>query len=170
MEQGIDEGRSAIQGLRSSDLRTLDLVLALSGVQQELSVEPDVDFRVSVAGRQQPLLPDIRQEIYRIGREALVNAFCHSGANRVEVELEYANTDLCMRVRDNGCGIDPQVLGAGRTGHWGLTGMQERAMRIGGLLKISSSATAGTEVQLSVPGSVAFNSEILRKGKDLEVL
>ena len=75
-----------------------------------------------------------------------------------------------MRVSDNGCGIDPRLLGAGRAGHWGLTGMQERAMRIGGLLKISSSATAGTEVQLSVPGSVAFNSDILRKGKDPEVL
>ena len=156
MEQGIDEGRSAIQGLRSSDLRTLDLVLALSGVQQELSVEPDVDFRVSVAGRQQPLRPPIKDEVYRIGREALVNAFRHSGAKRVDFELEYADSDLCMRVRDNGCGINPEVLEAGREGHWGLAGMRERATRIGGLLKISSSANTGTEVQLSIPSALAF--------------
>jgi nitrate/nitrite-specific signal transduction histidine kinase len=64
--------------------------------------------------------------------------------------------NLRMRVRDDGCGIDPQVLDSGREGHWGLTGMRERAMRIGGLLKISSSASAGTEVQLSVPSGVAF--------------
>jgi len=156
MEQGIDEGRSAIQGLRSSDSRTLDLVLALSGVQQELSVEPDVDFRVSVAGRQQALRPPIKDEVYRIGREALVNAFRHSGAKRVDIELEYADSDLRLRVRDNGCGIDPEVLEAGREGHWGLAGMRERATRIGGLLKISSSANAGTEVQLSIPSALAF--------------
>ena len=156
MEQGIDEGRSAIQGLRSSDSRTLDLVLALSGVQQELSLEPDVDFRVSVAGRQHPLRPSIKDEVYRIGREALVNAFRHSGARRVDIELEYADNDLRLRVRDNGCGIDPEVLEAGREGHWGLAGMRERATKIGGLLKISSSANAGTEVQLSIPSALAF--------------
>ena len=156
MEQGIEEGRSAIQGLRSSDPRTLDLVLALSGVQQEFALQPDIDFRVSVTGRQQPLQPAIRHEIYRIGREALFNAFCHSRAKRVEFELEYAESDLRMRVRDNGCGIDPKVLHAGREGHWGLAGMRERATKIGGLLKISSSATAGTEVQLSIPRGVAF--------------
>jgi len=156
MEQGIDEGRSAIQGLRSSDSRTLDLVLALSGVQQELSLEPDVDFRVSVAGRQHPLRPSIKDEVYRIGREALVNAFRHSGARRVDIELEYADNDLRLRVRDNGCGIDPAVLEAGREGHWGLAGMRERATRIGGLLKISSSANGGTEVQLSIPSALAF--------------
>ena len=156
MEKGIDEGRSAIQGLRSSALRTLDLVLALSGVQQELSVEPDVDFRISVAGRQQPLRPPIKDEVYRIGREALVNAFRHSGAKRVDFELEYADSDLRMRVRDNGCGINPEVVEAGREGHWGLAGMRERATRIGGLLKISSSANSGTEVQLSIPSALAF--------------
>jgi len=156
MEQGIEEGRSAIQGLRSSDPRTLDLVLALSGVQQEFALQPDIDFRVSVTGRQQPLQPAIRQEIYRIGKEALVNAFCHSRAKRVEFELEYADSELRMRVCDNGCGIDPKVLHAGREGHWGLAGMRERATKIGGLLKISSSATAGTEVQLSIPRGVAF--------------
>ena len=75
---------------------------------------------------------------------------------RGELELEYANNDLRMRVRDNGCGIDPQVLHAGRQAHWGLAGMRERATRIGGLLKISSSATDGAEVQLFVPGGVAF--------------
>jgi signal transduction histidine kinase len=157
MYQGIEEGRKTLQGLRSSDSRTLDLVLALSGVQQELAIQPDIDFRVSVTGRQQPLPPSIRHEIYRIGKEALVNAFCHSRAKCVEFELEYADSGLRMRIRDNGCGIDPEVLDAGRReGHWGLTGMRERATRIGGLLKISSSATAGTEVQLSIPSSIAF--------------
>ena len=80
MNQGIEEGRNAIHDIRSSDSGPLDLVLALSNIQQELAVQPDVDFRVIVAGRQQPLRPSIRHEIYRIGREALFNAFCHSRA------------------------------------------------------------------------------------------
>ena len=157
MSRGIEEGRTAIRGLRSTDSAARDLVIELSGVEQELSCRrPDIDFRVNVAGRQQPLNPLIQQEIYWIGREALLNAFCHSGAKRVEVELEYADQNLRMRVRDNGTGIDSQVLRNGREGHWGLAGMQERATRIGGLLKISSSPSIGTVVLLTIPSGIAF--------------
>jgi len=156
MHRGIEEGRSTIKGLRSPESDATDLVKALTGVQQELPVRQDIDFRVRVAGRQQPLTPLIGLETYRIGREALLNAFCHSGAKRVECELEYADHDLQMRVRDNGAGIDPQVLHKGREGHWGLAGMRERAAKIGGLLNIYSSASTGTEVRLSVPSSIAF--------------
>ena len=154
MNQGIQEGRATIQDLRSAG--TSDLVQALSRVQEEVAVQPDVDFRVVVVGRQEPLRSPVWHEMYRIGREALVNAFSHSRAKCVEFELEYADSNLCMRVRDNGCGIDPQVLRAGRDGHWGLAGMRERATRIGGRLEIASSATTGTEVQLFIPSAVAF--------------
>ncbi|HEV3333187.1 MAG TPA: sensor histidine kinase [Bryobacteraceae bacterium] len=151
MRQSIDEGRHAIQGLRSSNGRNIDLLLRLSRVHQELDVAPDVDFRVAVADQPKRLSPEIQYEIYRIGREALVNAFCHSGAKRVELELEYSDSELKMRIRDDGNGIDSNVLENGRDGHWGLAGMQERATRIGGLLKISSSPMVGTEIQLSIP-------------------
>jgi signal transduction histidine kinase len=151
MELGIEESRNAIQGLRSSDSRRSDLADALSAVHQEFSTEHDVDFRVNVVGQQQPLRPAIQDEIYRIGREALVNAICHANAKRIDLELKYTNSGLTMRVLDDGCGMDPQVLHAGRQGHWGLAGMRERAARIGGLLKIFSSSSAGTEIQLFVP-------------------
>ena len=156
MSQSIEEGRSTIEGLRSCDSCTMDLVVALSGVQRELPLQPDVDFRVSVSGRQHPLSPSIRQEMYHIGREALLNAFCHSRAKRVEFELEYADQGLQMRVRDNGIGIDPQVLREGRAGHFGFAGMRERAARIGGILNISSGLDGGTEVQLWMPNDLAF--------------
>jgi signal transduction histidine kinase len=151
MRQGIDEGRHAIQGLRSSNGRNIDLLLRLSRVHQELDVAPDVDFRVAVADQPKRLPPEIQYEIYRIGREALVNAFCHFGAKRVELELEYSDIELNMRIRDDGHGIDPNALENGRDGHWGLAGMRERATGIGGLLKISSSPMVGTEIQLSIP-------------------
>ena len=155
MAQGIEESRNAIQGLRSSNSQTTDLVLALSRVHEELNAGSDIQFSVKVTGQQKRWPPQIQNEIYRIGREALVNAFCHSKAKQIEVELTYSESELSMRVRDNGCGIDPHVRESGRNGHWGLSGMRERAARINGQLRISSSATAGTEVQLSVPGALA---------------
>jgi len=154
IEQGMEEGRNAIQGLRSYESHGVDLVRAFSELQQEIDVQSEIDFRVTVIGRKQALRSRIATEVYRIGREALVNAFRHSGAKRVELELQYGITDLCMRVRDDGRGIDPRVLDADREGHWGLTGMRERAARIAALLKISSSAADGTQVQLSVPDAL----------------
>ena len=103
--------------------------------------------------------PIIRDEIYRIGREALTNAFRHAGATQIELELEYAASALRMVVRDNGRGIPPQIVEAGADGHWGLPGMRERAEKIGARFKVWSRATAGTELELTVPGRIAFARE-----------
>jgi len=105
------------------------------------------------------LHPILRDEIYRIGREAVVNAFRHSHAKSIEVELDYTTRSFRFLVRDNGCGIAPEVVQSGREGHWGLPGMRERAESIGAQLHVWSSAAAGTEVELSVPGNVAFQHE-----------
>jgi signal transduction histidine kinase len=156
MQQGVEEGRKAIQCLRSPDFGPLDLVTALSEVRQGSWAQPGVDFRATIVGQQQPLRSTIQQEIYSIGREALVNAFCHSRAKRIDLEIGYSGRSLTIWVRDNGCGIEAQVLDAGRKGHWGLTGMRERAARIGGQLKISTNPNAGTEIELSIPSDVAF--------------
>ena len=95
---------------------------------------------------------------YRIGRESLVNAFRHSRASKIEVEVDYSASNLHILVRDNGCGIDPEVLRTGRDGHWGLPGMRERAEKVGAKLRAWSRTAAGTEVELTVPGHVAFQS------------
>jgi signal transduction histidine kinase len=156
MGRVIDEGRNAVRGLRLPHRGSEDLEQAFAGIQQELGVLRQTDFRVVVEGSAQPLRPVIREEVYRIGREALVNAFRHSGASNVEVELEYAPSHLRLLVRDNGSGIDPDVVQAGREGHWGLSGMRERAERIGAKFRVLSGASAGTEIELSVPGHIAF--------------
>src|SRR5258708_33995533 len=107
-----------------------------------------MDFRVSVVGSQKPLQAPIGQELHRIGKEALVNAFRHSRARRVDLELEYTDSNLTMRVCDNGCGIDPLVLEKGLDGHWGLAGMRERAPKPVGKLSISTPAPAWTTVDI----------------------
>jgi len=160
MGQVIEEGRNAVRGLRSSRTVSLDLEQAFVRIQQELEPEntsgAQVGFRVITEGQKRPLHPLLRDEVYRIGREALTNAFRHARANHIEVELKYASNQLRLSVRDNGCGIDPDILRTGQDGHWGITGMRERADRIGARLQFFSSASAGTEVELSFPGRVAF--------------
>jgi signal transduction histidine kinase/ligand-binding sensor domain-containing protein len=157
MGRVIEEGRSAVRGLRSSQGGSLDLEQAFSRIQQELAVRDETNFRVVVEGRPKPLHPVLRDEVYRIGREAVVNAFRHARAKAIEVELEYTARHFRFLVRDNGCGIDPEVLRLGREGHWGLPGMRERAERIGAQLHVFSSASAGTEVILSIPRHIAFS-------------
>jgi signal transduction histidine kinase len=110
-----------------------------------------------VEGKPRPLTPAVRDDVYRIGREGLVNAFRHSGATAVEIEIEYTPAELRLFVRDDGRGMDPHVVHGGTSGHWGIAGMKERAERIGGTLTIRSRVAAGTEIELRVPGRAAFN-------------
>ncbi len=158
MGQVVEEGRNTVRGLRSSVGSAHDLEALFTKVPQELSAQREVSFRVIVEGPAVPLQAAVRNDVYSIGREALVNAFRHSLASNIELELEYAATQLRILVRDNGCGIAPEVLHSGRDGHWGLSGMRERAERIGARLRLRSSPAGGTEVELRVPGRLAFES------------
>jgi signal transduction histidine kinase len=156
MRQVIEDGRNAVRGFRSTDQEPEGLEQALARVQQELAREEPLDFRIVVEGPPRHLRSDARDEVYWIGREALVNAFRHSAARAIEVRLEYSADQLRLLIRDDGCGIDAEVLEAGRAGHWGLSGMQERARRMEAALKVWSEKDAGTEVELSVPARNAF--------------
>lgn len=156
MGQVIEEGRDAVRGLRSTSGNADDLGTAFSRAGQEFGNEKVKDCRVIVEGTPRTLHPIIRDEAYRIGREALANAYRHSQANKIEIELDYSAKQLRIVVRDDGTGIDPEVLESGRDGHWGLAGMRERAESIGARLKVWSRANAGTEVELLIPSQVAF--------------
>jgi signal transduction histidine kinase len=162
MGRVTEEGRNAVRGLRLSQ-DSSGLEQAFSKIVQEVPPQEEIAFRVVVEGRSRGLHPLIRDEVYRIGREAILNAFRHSRASRVEVEVEYASHQLRVLVRDNGCGIDSGVLQSGRDGHWGLQGMRERATRIGAQLNVWSSKASGTEVQLAVPGQSAFQGVVAKR-------
>ncbi len=158
MKQVSEEGRNAIRSLRSPGAGGNDLAQVLSRVQEELPAQSPVDFRVIVEGKPRQLHPVIREEVCRIAREAIINSFLHANATSIEVEIEYGIRRLGITVRDNGCGIDSKLLQTGREGHWGLSNMRERAEKIGAKLDVLSRPGAGTEVQLYVPGKVAFLS------------
>jgi len=160
--EAIVEGRNAIQNLRAKPLLDTDLGSLLNGAGQELAQLPEAQgsvpaFRVVVEGSRLPLAPLIRDEIYRIGREVLRNAFRHAHADRIEAEIRYDRSMFRLRIRDDGRGIDSSVLKQGaRTGHFGLPGMHERAQRMGGRLNIWSEPGAGTEAELTIPARVAY--------------
>jgi ligand-binding sensor domain-containing protein/signal transduction histidine kinase len=156
MSSVTEEGRNALRGLRTTESGNQSLETAFSRLRQEFPLDDKTDFRVIADSVTRPLRPLIRDEVYRIGREALLNAFMHAHANRIEVEVEYASRHLKVLVRDDGRGIDPQVLHSGREGHWGLIGIRERSERIGANLRLRSRIGAGTEIDLTVPGTIAF--------------
>jgi signal transduction histidine kinase/ligand-binding sensor domain-containing protein len=163
MGKASEESRIALRGIRSSQLGDLELGQALSRVPQELAASADVGFRVHVEGCPRPLRPVLLDDVYRIGREAIANALQHAGATNIEVEVEYGANQLRMLVQDNGCGIDAQLLQSGKAGHWGLKGIRERAERIGARLNLLSNPGAGTQVVLTIAGTLAFQPEDVGK-------
>ena len=157
MGQVLEEGRNALQRLRSSTGDdSLNIEEAFSRIQQEFVSHQRTGLHVTVEGHPRPVHPVIRDEVYRIGREALINAFRHSQARRIGVEVEYKARQLRVVVRGDGRGLDPQVLRSGGEEHRGLSRMQKGAERIGARLKFQSRAALGTEITLSVPGHIAY--------------
>ena len=150
------EGRERVRDLRSEGSAASWLQQELAAFGEELAKSSSVAFKLTVVGSSQALHPAIGDEVYRIAREALANAFHHSQASSIEVEIVYTSAMLSMRVRDDGCGIKQEILDEGRQGHWGLSGMRERAQDIRGQLRIWSNPGAGTEIELSVPAKIVY--------------
>ncbi len=166
-EQAIVEGRDAIHDLRSSAPVALSLAEEITSLGEELVAkdrnEDPVQFRVVIEGSAQTLHQNVHIEIFRIAREGLRNAFCHSHACRIETEIAYTSNLFRLRIRDDGKGMDPDMRKRGeRTEHWGLAGMRERAKRLSGELDVWSEPGAGTEVDLRVPASIAYQSSPAR--------
>lgn len=159
--QAIAAARDAVYGLRSSTFVTNNLAMALSTLGEELEADEannnSAVFAVGVEGTPRELHPILRDEVYRIAGEALRNAFRHAQARRVELEICYDQHQMRLRIRDDGKGMDSRVLdGKGQTRHWGLPGMRERAKLVGANLEVWSKVDSGTEIELSIPASVAY--------------
>ncbi len=153
--QASDEGRAALNSLRASATEKNDLAEAFRRAIDECRKESPIVVSFSVKGEPREMHPVVRDEIYRIGYEAVRNACAHSGSDRLDVLLEYAHY-LRLRVSDNGAGIDSDVIEKGKEGHFGLRGMKERAERIGSKFTLSSSPGAGTVITLVAPGRIVF--------------
>ncbi len=167
-DKAIAEGRDTVSDLREPIMGDSDIAQALTALGEELTLQrgnglvPRV--RVLLEGKQRELNPVLRDEIYRIAREALRNAFRHARAQEIEAGITYSDSEFLLHVRDDGGGIDPEVANQGaRAGHWGLPGMRERAKSFGGKLEVWSETGAGTEIELSVPGAIAYGKSEPRR-------
>jgi signal transduction histidine kinase len=161
-DQAIAEGRRAVYDLRSSSATPTDLAQAVRSLGEEFTTENSAAFNLVVEGTARDLNTVIRDELYLIVREALQNAFNHARAHQIEAEIIYGVGTFRLRIRDDGEGIPTQIMEEGRPGHYGLSGMRERANQIGGKLELWSKAGAGTEIQLSIPGSGAYRASLIR--------
>ncbi len=149
--QAVDDGRRVLQGLQSTRGGSEGLDKALMRLQDELASGRDVRLRVFVQGKRRALARVVEEQLYRIGREAVVNALRHSGAKLIEVEVEYARRTVRVLVRDDGCGFDSETVQSAWDSHWGLRNMHDRATSIRANLRVWSRLGAGTEIEVSIP-------------------
>jgi signal transduction histidine kinase len=153
----LEEGRERVLGSGLNAAEQSQLPQAFAAVGLELRQEHPADFSVVVNGDPRELHPIVRDEVYRIGREAIANSFQHANAKRCEMEISYDPSGLRIGFRDDGCGVDATALEEGQqSGHSGLPGMHERARKIGAHLEIWSRPRLGTEVELRVPAAIAY--------------
>jgi signal transduction histidine kinase/ligand-binding sensor domain-containing protein len=153
----LEESRDRVKDLRPAACDVADLAQALAAEGEQFAQLHSAKFTVSVQGTPRALHPIVREEVFLIGREALGNAFQHSGAKDIEAEVTYGDGALHLRVRDDGRGVGASVLEVGGTsGHFGLIGMRERAKKLGGHIEIWSKPDSGTEIDLRVPAHVAY--------------
>lgn len=165
-EAVLVEGRDRVRNLRSATDHS-DIVEAFVATGKALAQESATKFRITVEGKLRTLHAVVRDEVCKIGEEAIFNAFQHARATKIEVGIVYGRRALSLRVYDDGIGIEPAVLAEGREGHFGLLGMRERAAKINAEVKLETRAGAGTEVELVVPASVAYATTVRRRFWDL---
>jgi len=151
------EGRELVLDLSSTITDSSDLQDSLARAGEEFKALGKSEYKVIISGGPRPLHPVCSTELSRLGREAIYNAFRHAHARTIEVELVYQDGSLNLRIRDNGIGIDEQVLhDGGRAGHLGMVGIKERSNKLGAKLSIWSQRGSGTEIEVSVAASVAY--------------
>jgi signal transduction histidine kinase/ligand-binding sensor domain-containing protein len=156
-DAALAEGREQVLALRLNHELGGDLGTALHGLGNIQAPRYHVQFTLEVKGTPRPLRGSAAAEAYAIGREAMLNAFRHAHSEEVTVELDYAQQHFTLQVNDHGRGMSPEVYARGhRPGHFGLTGMRERAADAGGVLDIRSEMGKGTTITLRLPAQRAY--------------
>ena len=155
-DEVLAEGRNRVLDLRAGKTDA-DISDLLTSAAERALATSSAGFRIVVEGKPHKLHRIVQEELCRIAEEALANAAQHSDADSIEANITYRSAAFSLAIRDNGKGMDAQRLAeAGRTNHFGITGMRERAEKIGATVVISSHHGAGTEIALSIAASLAY--------------
>ncbi|MEP6903748.1 MAG: sensor histidine kinase, partial [Actinomycetota bacterium] len=149
----LSEARRAVSDLRSDELENQGFIEVLPEIANKLTAHTKFQTNIRVTGTPRKLNSVTEKNLLRIFQEAMANAVKHSQARTIEVELKYGIDNLILRVSDDGTGFDTGHIIPLGVGHYGLTGMRERAERIGGLLTLTSKPGEGTELIVELPFS-----------------
>jgi signal transduction histidine kinase len=150
--QCLRQARLSIAGLRSTSDRAVRLDTAIADAARQITKSSDIQLKLSLEHVPATLPSDIKSNLLRIAQEAIANSTQHSEATTIEVDLRFRDGSLCLSVEDDGKGL-ANALGFSQTGHYGLTGMKERARQIGGELQLLSGPVKGTTIRVVVPAS-----------------
>jgi signal transduction histidine kinase len=150
VRDGLADARQSIWALRSQDSGEKTLPVELRRVTEQAGGH-GLEARFSIYGAYRSLPPGTEREILRVAQEAIHNVKKHAGARNLTVQLEYRQNEIALEVRDDGRGFAAEGGAQSPPGHFGLTGMRERAAAIKGVLDVTSEAGGGTTVRLRVP-------------------
>ncbi|RMF81172.1 MAG: sensor histidine kinase [Chloroflexi bacterium] len=148
---GLQEVRRALQALRASPLEDLGLALAIRHLTESVAQRSGMKIDLTISSNLGDLDAEVEQSIYRITEEAFNNAIRHANAQTMTVSLLRNRDELCLIICDDGIGFDLET--ASQNGHYGLTGMRERALLCNGHLDVESEPGKGTTVRLTVRGN-----------------
>ncbi len=150
LRRAREDSRSTIRELRSVALEKRGLPAAIEELLRPLATAAGAAFVVAVNGTPVRLAGTLETNLLRLTQEAVANAAKHSGAKKIEVTLDYDEESIRLSIRDDGSGFEPTAMTA-LTGHFGLSGMRERAEKVAGRLRIHTSPGKGTEIEVYVP-------------------
>ena len=165
-EDVLVDGRDRVRDLRVNE-GSVDLVRALTATAAGRATTNDgTEFRIVVVGKIRPLHPIVHEEATRISCEAILNAFQHARAHMIIGRIGYHQNGLKIQIADDGIGIPAEIAAGGqRDGHYGMSGMRERAARVKGILSVRGSSDAGSSIDLDIPASVAYQARAKGKRK-----
>jgi signal transduction histidine kinase len=171
-DQVLLEGRRLLKDLKSEQESVSVLVESFRRISDELrTAYPPPEFAFDARGNERVISSVVSREIYMFGREALTNAFRHSGAVHVWFNLHAEVDEIKLQVRDDGRGIEAEILSNGyRDGHWGLQNMKERAERLSARYRMVSSPESGTTVEIAIPAYMAYPDQLANSPTTLQAL
>lgn len=151
-KESLREARERVWNMRNTVAASDNLATVLESIARERTAGTPIAVAVTSSGNPRPLPRDLEDAAFRIGREAIVNAVRHAEAGRIEIHLKFHPRTLFLEVQDDGCGFTPsQAEEARKRGHFGLSGIRDRAMHLGGRCEIRSRTGGGTVVALELP-------------------
>ena len=150
---GVDELQRMVSGLHPPQLDDLGLLAALRWYSGDISTRFGIQINIVNHGAKPKISPDIRAVVFRIAQEAITNVVRHAHASKIDIQLDYSEVNIYLRVEDDGRGFNTEIMKKSPNGRttWGLLGMSERASLVGGTCMIFSHPGKGTLVEVNVP-------------------